>query len=339
VKPVDSVEALELEQASAKATQKRPRRTRFERLYAEREEMERQETKEAGALGFVARFLVQASLPYRRPLDKKLSEAEGKPVELATWSKTNGIQTLILQSGHDPVKDGQVSDDGRVKTAPIGLPYGAYPRLVLAWMATEVVRTKNPVITLGANVSDFLAKLDVKSTGGDTGALTAVRNQLYRLLNTTIRVVPANTKRTDFKNIQIGVEGDTGGELWWRKRAEAQTHLWLPTFQLSDMFYEMLHGNAVPIDMRAFRKLAPSPMAMDIYTFATYRLHSLREETHISWRSLEGQMGGGSSMAKFVENFRRALKQVELVYPKAKMIPTPTGLVLHPSPPSVRSAA
>jgi hypothetical protein len=101
----------------------------------------------------------------------------------------------------------------------------------------------------------------------------------------------------------------------------------------------MLHGNAVPVDMRAFRRLATSPIAMDIYSFATYRLHSLREETHISWKSLEAQMGGDSTTAKFIENFKRALKQVELVYPKGKMVPQQTGLVLYPSPPSVRSAA
>lgn len=337
MKPLDNIEALQLTNATELGAGKR--KSRFERLFAEREEMERVEAKEAGALGFVARFMVQASLPYRRPLDKDSKDAQGRQVELATWTRTNGIHTLILQSGHDPVKDASPSEDGRIKTAPIGLPYGAYPRLVLAWMATEVVRTRSPVITLGENVSDFLAKLEVRSTGGETGALTAVRTQLYRLLNTTIRVVPTNTKRTDFKNIQIGVEGNTGGELWWRKKADAQTHLWLPTFQLSDKFYEMLQGNAVPVDMRAFRRLATSPIAMDIYTFATYRLHSLREETHISWKSLEAQMGGESTTAKFIENFKRALKQVELVYPKARMVPKTTGLVLYPSPPSVRGAA
>lgn len=343
MKPADTNEIIKLQEAAAKTTaDKRPRPSRFQRLYAEHEEIERQEARDAGALAFIARFLVQASLPYRRVLDKKLTAETGRPCEVASWSKTNGVTTLILQSGWDPIDGGQPSEEGRVKTMPIGLPYGSYPRLILAWMTTEVVRNGSPVIGMGENVSDFLRKLDVQTTGGTNGALTAVRNQLYRLLNTTIRVVPANAPPKNFKNIQISVEGDTGGELWWKKRSEAQTNLWLPHFQLSEDFFKLLsNNNGVPIDMRAFRKLAQSPMAMDIYTFATYRLHAVDEQkgAFISWKTLEAQMGGGSSTAKFVENFKRALKQVKIVYPEARLEPTPKGLQCYRSKPSVRYAA
>jgi len=343
MKPADSNEVIKLQEAEARRTAgKRQRLSRFQKLYAEHEEIERQEAKDAGALAFIARFLVQASLPYRRVLDPKLTAENGTPCEKAVWSKTNGVTTLILQSGWDPIEGGHLSEDGRVKTVPIGLPYGSYPRLILAWMTTEVVRTGSAVIEMGENVSDFLRKLDVQATGGQTGALTAVRSQLYRLLNTTIRVVPANAPPKNFKNIQISVEGDTGGELWWKKRSEAQTHLWLPHFQLSEDFFKLLsNNNGVPIDMRAFRKLAQSPMAMDIYSFATYRLHAVDEQkgVFIPWKTLEAQMGGDSTTAKFVENFKRALRQVKIVYPEARMEPTPRGLQCYRSKPSVRYAA
>ena len=290
MKPADSNEAVLLREA----TEKKPRRSRFEKLYAEHEAMERKEAKDAGALAFVARFLVQASLPYRRAIDKQKERESGEIVELASWTKTNGITVLILQSGWEPAKNGERTEDGRVKSVPIGLPFGCYPRLVLAWMTTEVIRTKSPVIQLGESVSDFMNKLGVHTTGGKTGALTAVRNQLYRLLNTTIRVVPVDERRKNFQNIQIGLEGDTGGELWWKKKAEAQTNLWIPHFQLSENFFQLLSSTVVPIDMRAYRRLAQSPMAMDIYTFATYRLRSVQDPQglFIPWRTLEAQMGG-----------------------------------------------
>ncbi len=42
-----------------------------------------------------------------------------------------------------------------------GLPYGTYPRLLLAWLNTEAVRTKERTIILGHSLSEFMRQLDL----------------------------------------------------------------------------------------------------------------------------------------------------------------------------------
>ena len=49
------------------------------------------------------------------------------------------------------------------------LPYGNLPRLLLAWVCTEAVRTQCRELVLGKSLSEFMRKLDIYSdSGGST---------------------------------------------------------------------------------------------------------------------------------------------------------------------------
>ena len=78
-----------------------------ERLITEALAIQAEEAREAGAVGFMARALVQATLPHRR-------------VEGSVFERRNGAFTLTL-----------------LAPPRTGLPYGTVPRLLLAWMTTE----------------------------------------------------------------------------------------------------------------------------------------------------------------------------------------------------------
>ena len=100
-----------------------------------------QTREEANELGFMSRLLLMVNLPYRDPgNDKK------------TWWRKNGTVSIDINSG---TKEGK----------SIGLPYGAYPRLILAYLATQAVKTQSPVIHLGKSFSQFLKLLDIKRGG------------------------------------------------------------------------------------------------------------------------------------------------------------------------------
>ena len=58
------------------------------------------------------------------------------------------------------------------------LPYGNLPRLLLAWVSTEAVRTQSRELVLGRSLSEFMGKLGMDSVGG---ARTRLRNQIRRL--------------------------------------------------------------------------------------------------------------------------------------------------------------
>ena len=91
----------------------------IEKLIADTMAMEAEAAQEAGALGFMARALVQATLPH-----KKVTGPE--------FTRRNGAYTLTL-----------------LAPSHIGLPYGIVPRILLAWMTTEAVRTQSRELVLG----------------------------------------------------------------------------------------------------------------------------------------------------------------------------------------------
>ena len=49
------------------------------------------------------------------------------------------------------------------------LPFGNYPRLLLAWLSTEAVRTQSRVLVPGASLADFMRELGIYSSGGREG--------------------------------------------------------------------------------------------------------------------------------------------------------------------------
>ena len=118
--------------------------------------IESEEAKEAGALGYMARALVQASMPHSRP-------------EGLVFERTNGAFSLVMM-GHPHA----------------GLPYGTVPRLLLAWLTTEAVRTRERELVLGDTLSRFMAQLDMIPTGGRWGTITRLRDQMRRLFASTV---------------------------------------------------------------------------------------------------------------------------------------------------------
>ena len=55
------------------------------------------------------------------------------------------------------------------------------------------------------------------------------------------------------------------------------------------------HRAPVPVDLRALRALKKSPLALDLYAWATYKTYSVnrsgKEAQHVPWRSLQKQLG------------------------------------------------
>ena len=64
----------------------------------------------------------------------------------------------------------------------------------------------------------------------------------------------------------------------------------------------------------------------------TWRNSFLRSKTTVPWEGLMGQFGTESSPKKFRENFKKALQQVLVVYPAARVDVSPSGLVIREPP-------
>ena len=47
------------------------------------------------------------------------------------------------------------------------LPFGNLPRLILAWVSTEAVRTQSRELVLGRSLSEFMRTLGIYNSGGN----------------------------------------------------------------------------------------------------------------------------------------------------------------------------
>ncbi len=272
--------------------------------------IEAEEAREAGALGFMARALTQATLPH--------SLYNGDVFE-----RRNGAFSLAI-----------IAHPG------VGLPYGSYPRLLLSWLTTEAVRTRCPELELGSTLSGFMDELGLIPAGGRWGTIHRLRDQMTRLFSSSVSCM--------YDDKIHGAEG-TGFrltkkfKLWWNPKAPDQAALWKSFVTLSRDFYDEVITNPVPVDMRALKALKRSPMALDIYCWMTYRMSYLRKPTIIPWGALQMQFGSGYSFKTsqgrrdFKKAFLKHLIKVQAVYPAARVEDADSGLLLKRSPTHVPS--
>ena len=121
-------------------------------------------------------------------------------------------------------------------------------------------------------------------------------------------------------------------QFWCDNKHPEQAGLWKSTVTLSENFFNEVIDRPVPIDMRAIKALKQSPMALDIYTWLTYRASYLKRPTVIPWSSLALQFGSDySRLRDFKQAFIDEMKKVVLVYGQVQVDATEQGLIVKPS--------
>lgn len=272
------------------------------KLISEALAIEAEEAHQAGTLGYMARALVQATIPHSKTAGHE-------------FKRRNGAFKLTILADSE-----------------IGLPYGSIPRLLIAWVTTEAVRTKTREIILGHTLSDFMTKLDLIPTGGRWGSITRLREQMQKLFSASISCTYDNGQHWAIKNVQPV----TKANLWWDPKLPEQATLFQSTITLGEEFFNEAVSHPIPIDMRALKALKRSPMALDIYCWLTYRMSYLKQNSAIPWEVLQTQFGADYDRSRdFKKKFLTQLKAVSTVYPEAKIEDGGTHLILHPSKPHI----
>jgi len=287
-------------QSSSTDVEIRPRRARRSgSLIREALYLDQEDAYAAGEVRFLARALVQATLPHSDP---KANE----------FARRNGHFTLSIL----PPKD-------------VGLPYGRYPRLVLAYLTTEAVRRKSPDIELGSHFSHFCASLGIPPTTGPRGSLPQLRDQLQRSFASTFQCL--------FHDESQGRHAGDGfliaekRELWWDPRPRKGEAAWGSHVVLSDRFCREATEAPVLLDLRVLRALR-SPFEIDIFVWLTWRFFRLRKPVTIPWASLAPQLGCGYANPRhFKKRFLGYLRSVIDYYPEVRFQPGEQGLQLEPS--------
>lgn len=278
----------------------------FNKLFQASLEIEAAEAKEAGALGYMARTLVQATMPH-----KKSNSNE--------FTRKNGALTLSI-----------------LAPSKIGLPYGVIPRLLMAWVTTDAVRTKCRTLILGDSLSEFMQELGLTPTGGRWGTITRLKDQIRRLFTSSISCTYADNSHEN----EVGFRVADCHDLWWEPKSPTQYSLFESSVTLSETFYQEVISKPVPIDVRVLKALSRSPLAIDIYCWLTYRMSYLSKRIQIPWEALQVQFGSGyadnaQGKRDFKRAFLRELKKTHLLYKNINLDAGERCLILLPSKPHI----
>jgi Plasmid encoded RepA protein len=255
----------------------------------------------------------QVSLPYRDPSS-----------DVRVWTREQGQVSIRIEAGH-------VKGHRPGEWLPIGLPFGPKPRLIMAYLNGEALRTKSPEIETDATLTAFVKRLLGYDPNGFE--IRSFRDQLGRLSAANFRIAMVSAEDR-MRLVQTHIVSEF--EIWGSD--ERQRVLWPSVVRLSWEYYDSLTRHAVPLDERAIGALSHSAMALDLYAWLAQRLHRIPKPHRqlVPWVSLKEQFGHGyGAMFKFRQVFLQALRQVLVGYEAAKIEVNGKGLVLHTSPPPV----
>ena len=153
--------------------------------------------------GFFARLMALCSMP------------RTNPGERLQYTRLNGPYTLVMFASE--------------KTK---LPYGNLPRLLLAWVSTEAVRTQSRELVLGDSLSAFMRSVGVYDDGG--AVRRRLQEQMRRLFNAHVQLVYKDGHNERFVNAVIADEA----EFWWDVKRPDDRTLWQSKIELSEKFFQ-----------------------------------------------------------------------------------------------------
>ena len=195
-------------------------------------------------LGFMGRTMALCSLPRSNPGNRK------------EYKRVNGPFTLYMVAG------------GGNK-----LPFGNLPRLLLAWVSTEAVRTQSRELVLGRSLAEFMRTLGIyHNSGGRGGVQTRLRNQMDRLFSASVQLIYEDEHGKQFIASHIAERG----EFWWNERKPDERVLWESKIYLSEPFFNEIIRHPVPLDMNTLTALKRSTLGLDLYLWLVYRTFASR---------------------------------------------------------------
>lgn len=278
-------------------------------------------------VGFMARFLVLATLPHSDPGTQ------------ARFGRANGKFSYYIESG--------TYLDEHQQAHPIGLPYGTLPRLLLCWLTTEAVQTRERELELGDRLAHFMERLSIKPTGGKWGSIPRLREQMKRFFSSKVSysfrgkdgfysgtVQVTSSAKTFWREDDkfLPTEGELGPLLFTPQPIDIAGD-YQSRIVLGKEFFEEIIARPVPINVETVRKLRKSPLALDMYYWFTHRVYYLRKATTIPWDSLQKQFGCDFKyIHDFKKKFIKHLESVRREYPHLRTeVDLRRGVTLFPS--------
>ena len=235
-----------------------------------------------------------------------------------------------------------------------GLPYGKYPRLIMAYVITRAVANAGKVkdgtlttdeacrIPLGHSMNHFLQAIGVptRANGGQRGNLTILREQLLRLAGSMITVKSDDGVHARGRNTQIMEEWD----LWFDSRDPNQGSFIESYLKLTPQFFKHIAESPIPIDLNVLRELN-KPRAMDLYIWLTVKQYWLaknnREAYTFSWDMIAAnfatkELKTSNDLAHFRTEMKKSIADILQAWPQAGIEANTAGVTVTRTAPSVQ---
>ena len=165
-------------------------------------------------LGFMARLLALCSLPRTNQRDR------------LQYERSNGPYKLCIIAG-----------SGKKQ------PFGNVPRLLLAWVCSEAVRTQSRELVLGRSLYEFMRKLGMADRSGSArGDRARLKNQMRRLFTCSVQLVYAEGEHEVVVSSFIAERAD----FWWSVREPDAPVLWDSTIKLGEKFFQEIIAHPGP---------------------------------------------------------------------------------------------
>ena len=222
------------------------------------------------------------------------------------------------------------------------LPFGNLPRLLLAWVSTEAVRTQAASSFLGRSLSEFM-----RQAGHLLVPIGAGSNPAPQSDGTAVQLLTSQLIYKDEHGeapVSSSVADRT--EFWWNERKPDERVLWESKMRTGEKFF-----NEIIQPPRAARHEHPQgpqalALGLDLYLWLTYRTFALRAPLRLTWRQVYRQFGADPDKAsdkRTVQNLPpsqglRELKKIKLAWPELNYSTAPGVLILHPFDPGHRAA-
>jgi Plasmid encoded RepA protein len=278
-------------------------------LSPERVDIHKRSAQEAEALAYYPSFLCCVTLPASR-------------VKEAVYERESGPFKVRIVSAY-------------------GIPFGVYPRILIAAITTYVTKRKNAgletrKVYLGSNFNDCIKELlgvDYLS-GGRNGNLTRFKQQYRSTITSRIYWWQNKYSRRMPAPYDIAIDWQEAVQdppqledhiLWKAHREEVDGPKdginFSTTLTLGEYFHRDICEHSPQIDARIFRELSKTGacLPVDLYVWLTYRANALKSEhrweLRLSWDMLKMQFGAGYvDMKGFRKRLIPALHRVALYY-------------------------
>lgn len=249
------------------------------------------------------------------------------PGDLTIYEHRQGNASLAIQAikAYNPVSKSY---------AFVGIPWGAKARLISFHINTKAIQQQTKIIHVEDSMSAFINSIGLNRDGH---TIRTIKDQLMRLSNCIISLGYSDDNNHHTRQVNFSI---IKGFEFWATKGQTQKALWNSTIELTQDYFDSLMEHSIPLDERALRALANTPMALDIYAWLAQRLHRIKPEQpqFVAWTNTKEQFGKEvNRMDHFKAYFRKNLSLVKEQYQGAQIEEIANkGFTLKNSPPPIK---